>query len=128
MVAAVSLAILQIWKCSWNRKYWTNTGVFLETEGSIWKIQNRAFFHYKKVKKGTSNNLTSHYVHSLFTIVSIKQFFLENKSLRVGSWNLSQFFWKGPGNVVLFYEMFVFYYQLLIPNLKTFTLYSADWI
>ena len=31
----------------------TMTGVILETEGSVWKIQKRALFHYKTVKKGT---------------------------------------------------------------------------
>ena len=29
------------------------TGVILETEGSVWKIQKGALFHYKTVKKGT---------------------------------------------------------------------------
>ena len=33
-------------------------GVIVETDGSIWKMQKRALFHYKKVKKGTPN-LTS---------------------------------------------------------------------
>ena len=33
-------------------------GVILETEGSVWKIEKMALFHYKKVKKGTPN-LTS---------------------------------------------------------------------
>ena len=42
--------------------------------GSIRKIQKRALFHYKKVKKGTPN-LSSPYVHSLFQIVLIKQIF-----------------------------------------------------
>ena len=50
------------------------SGVILETEGSIWKIQKRTLFHYSKVKKGTPN-LTSPYVHSLFTIVLKKQIF-----------------------------------------------------
>ena len=44
-------------------------GVIVETEGSIRKMQKRALFHYQKVKKGTTN-LTSPYVHSLFTIRS----------------------------------------------------------
>ena len=47
------------------------TGIILETEGSVRKIQKRALVHYKKIKKGTPN-LTSPYVHSLFTIVLIK--------------------------------------------------------
>ena len=46
-------------------------GVILETEGSVWKIQKRALFHYNTVKKGTPN-LTSPYVYGLFTIVLIK--------------------------------------------------------
>ena len=46
------------------------SGVILETEGSIQKMQKGALFHYKKVKKATPN-LTSHYVHSLFTVVLI---------------------------------------------------------
>ena len=50
------------------------TGVILETEGSIWKMQKRALFHYKTVKKGTPN-LISPYVHGLFATVWIKQFF-----------------------------------------------------
>ena len=37
-------------------------GVILETEGSVWKMQKRAPFHYKKVKKAIPN-LISHYVH-----------------------------------------------------------------
>ena len=31
----------------------TTSGIILETEGSIQKIQKRELFHYKKVKKGT---------------------------------------------------------------------------
>ena len=50
------------------------TGIILETEGSVQKILKRALFHYKKVKKCTPN-LTSPYVHILFTIVLIKQIF-----------------------------------------------------
>ena len=49
-------------------------GVISETEGSFQKIQKRALFHYKKVKKGAPN-LTSQYVHSLFTTSLIKNFF-----------------------------------------------------
>ena len=52
--------------------YCNEPEVFLETEGSIQEIQKRALFHHKKVKKDTAN-LTSPYVHSLFTIVVIKQ-------------------------------------------------------
>ena len=46
-------------------------GVIVETEGSIWKMQKRALFHYKKSKKDTPN-LTFPCVHSLFTIFLIK--------------------------------------------------------
>ena len=120
MVAAVSLAILQIWKCSWNRKYWTNTGVILETEGSIWKIQNRALFHYKKVKKGTPN-LTSPYVHSLFTIVLIKV--IEGRVLKPES----VFF--GKDQVMLFYFMkclcFIINFWFLIWKLLHYILQIA---
>ena len=49
-------------------------GYILESKGSIWNIQKRALFHYKKIKKGTPN-LTSPCDHSLFTIVLIKQIF-----------------------------------------------------
>ena len=59
-------------------------GVILETEGSIQKIQKRALFHYKTVKKGTPN-LTSSYVHGLFTTVLIKQIFEEKKKVVKGS-------------------------------------------
>ena len=52
----------------------TSTGVILETEGSVREIQKKAIFHYKKVKKDT-HNLTSHYIHSLFTTVFVKQIF-----------------------------------------------------
>ena len=50
------------------------TGVILQTEGGIWKTEKRALFHYKKVQKGTPN-LNPPHVHSLFTIVLIKQVF-----------------------------------------------------
>ena len=50
----------------------------------------RALFHYKKVKKGTPN-LTSLCVHSIFTIVLIKQIFEKNKSLRALSRSRTQF-------------------------------------
>ena len=59
-------------------------GITLETEGSIWKMQKRALFHNKKVKTGT-RNLTSPYIHSLFTIFLIKQIFEKNKSCRAAS-------------------------------------------
>ena len=63
------------------------SGVILETEGSVQKIQKKALFHYKKVKKSIPN-LTSPYVHSLFTIVLIKQIFEKSRSSRAapGSW------------------------------------------
>ena len=54
----------------------TTPVVILKTEGSIRKMQKRALFHCKTAKKG-SPNLTSPYVHSLFTIVS-----LQNKLLK----------------------------------------------
>ena len=60
------------------------TGVILETEGSIWKIQKRALFLYKKVKKGILMS-TSPYVDSFFTIVLISQIFKKNKSSRAAS-------------------------------------------
>ena len=60
-----------------------HTGVILETEGSIRKIQKRALFYYKTVRKGTPT-LTSPYVHGLFIIVSIKQIF-EKKRVIKGS-------------------------------------------
>ena len=47
------------------------SGVILETEGSIWKIQKNGTFSIQKVKKDTPN-LTSRYVDSIFTIVLIK--------------------------------------------------------
>ena len=53
------------------------TGITLENEGSVQKILKRALFHYKKIKKGILN-LTSPYVHSLLTIVLIKQIFEKN--------------------------------------------------
>ena len=46
-------------------------GLILETEGSVQKIQKRALFHCKIVKKDAPN-LTSPYVHSLLTIFLIK--------------------------------------------------------
>ena len=66
------------------------TGIILETEGSVQKILKRALVYYKKVEKGTPN-LTSPYVHSLFTIVLIKQIFEKNKSSRAASGSRTQF-------------------------------------
>ena len=65
-------------------------GIILETEGSIQKIQKRALFHYKTVKKGTPN-LTYPYIHDFFTIVLIKQISEKNKSSRAASRNQTQF-------------------------------------
>ena len=67
-----------------------HAGVILETEGSVQKIQKRALFHYKKIKKGTPN-LKSPYDHSLFTIVLIKQIFEKNRSSRATSESQTQF-------------------------------------
>ena len=66
------------------------TGVILESEGSVQKIQKRALFQYKKVKKGTPN-LTSPYVHSIFTIVLIKQIVEKNNSSTAASGSRTQF-------------------------------------
>ena len=57
------------------------TGIILETEGTVQKIQKRALFHQKKVKKGTPN-LTSPCDHSFFALVLIKQIFEKNRSSR----------------------------------------------
>ena len=65
-------------------------GVILETEGNIQKIQKKALYHYKTVKKSTPN-LTSPYVYGFFTIVLIKQIFEKIKQLRAGSGNWTQF-------------------------------------
>ena len=69
---------------------YTKSGFILETEGSTQKIQRRALFQYKTVKKGTPN-LTSPYVHRLFTVALMKQIFGKNKSLRAASRSCSQF-------------------------------------
>ena len=66
------------------------TVVIVETEGSIRKMQKRSRFHYKKVKKGTPN-LTSPYLHSLFTNFLIKQIFEKNKSSKAAFGNRTQF-------------------------------------
>ena len=66
------------------------SGVILETEGSIQKMQKGHFFTSKKLKIGTPN-LTSPYVHSIFTVVLIKQIFEKNKSLRAASGSRTQF-------------------------------------
>ena len=50
----------------------------------------KALFHNKKVIKGTPN-LTSPSVHSLFTIVLIKQTSEKNKSSRAVSGSRTQF-------------------------------------
>ena len=66
------------------------TGVIIRTKdyfrnwGQRPKGIKRALFHCKKVKKGTPN-LTSPYVHSLFTVVLIKQICEKNKSSRAAS-------------------------------------------
>ena len=49
----------------------SQSGVILETEGSIQKTQKKSLFHYKTVKKGTPN-LTSPFIHGFFTIVFFK--------------------------------------------------------
>ena len=41
------------------------SGIILETDGSIRKIQKRAFFHYKKVKKDTPNFTFPMFITSL---------------------------------------------------------------
>ena len=60
------------------------SAIILETEGSVRKIQKRAFPTRKKLKKGTPI-FTSPHVHSLFTTVLIKQVFEKNKSSRAAS-------------------------------------------
>ena len=67
-----------------------SSGIILETEGTVQKIQQRALLHYEKVKKATPN-LTPAYVNSLLTIVLIKQIFEKNKSLRAASGSRTQF-------------------------------------
>ena len=76
------------WVITWKLLY--SQGVILETEGSIQKLQKRTLFCHRKVKKGTPN-LTSPYVHNLFTIFLIKQVFEKNKSLRAASGSQTQF-------------------------------------
>ena len=66
------------------------SGVILETEGRVQKIQKRALFHYKIVEKGTPN-LISPYVHGLFTVALMKQIFEKNKPLRAASRSQTQF-------------------------------------
>ena len=79
------------WTLASTPKHQGSQGFYiLETEGSVQKILKRALFHYKKDKKDTPN-LTSHYVHSLFTIVLIKQIFQKNKSSRAASGSWTQF-------------------------------------
>ena len=67
-----------------------HTGVISEIDGSVRKIQKRALFQYKTVKKGIPN-LTSPYVYGLFTIVLINQIFGKIKSSRAASRNQTQF-------------------------------------
>ena len=62
------------------------SGIILETKGSVWKIPKRALFYYKKVKKGTSL-----YVHSLFATALIKQIFEKSMSLKAASGSQTQF-------------------------------------
>ena len=83
----------------WVFKKWSfnsfETSIRLATDysrnwGQRPKDTKKALFHYKKVKKGTPN-LTSPFIHSLFTIVLIKKFFEKNKSSRAASENRTQF-------------------------------------
>ena len=48
-----------------SRKMLLMSGVVLETEGSIRKIQKRALFHYKLVKKGLPNLTSPMFIVSL---------------------------------------------------------------
>ena len=73
-----------------NLTYILILGVILETKGSVRKIQKRALFHYKTVKKGTPN-LISRYLYGLFTIVLTKQIFEKTKSSRATSASQTQF-------------------------------------
>ena len=43
----------------------TLSGIILKTEGNVQKIQKRALFHYKKVKKGTPNLTSPMFIASL---------------------------------------------------------------
>ena len=98
----VLLSSSEIWICRVNQSHKPHqtldsrttkvvlSGVILETEGSLWKIQNSALFYYKKVKDGTPN-LTFPNVRSLFAILLIKQFFIKNKSLAAASGSRTQF-------------------------------------
>ena len=72
---------------TWKKHPTAQQGVTVETEGTLPK---RALFHHKKFKKGTPD-LTSHYVHRLFTFFLIKQIFEKNKSSRAASGSLTQF-------------------------------------
>ena len=68
---------------NFSRGYFRNWGQHPEDS-------KRVLFHYRKVKKGT-HNLTSPYVHSIFSTVLIKQIFEKNKSLRTASGSRTQF-------------------------------------
>ena len=59
------------------------SGVILETEGSIWKIKKGHFFTIKKLKAS--------YDHSLFATALIKQIFEKSMSLRAASGRQTQF-------------------------------------
>ena len=68
--------------CSWHD---TRNLLYIHPEDT-----KKALFHNKKVIKGTPN-LTSPSVHSLFTIVLIKQTSEKNKSSRAASGSRTQF-------------------------------------
>ena len=53
----------------------------LEIEDSPWQRYKTALFPSKKLYKGTSD-LKNPYVHSMFILLLIKNFFEKNKSLR----------------------------------------------
>ena len=76
--------------CTAGVKNQGHTGVIVETKGSVHKMQKRALFHYKKVKKGTPN-LTSPYIYGFFAILLIKQIFEKNNSSRAASRSRIQF-------------------------------------
>ena len=63
------------------------SGLISKTEGSVRKIQKRAHFHNKNVKKGTPD-LPS-YIHGFFTVVLIKQIF--EKIMKAASGSSTQF-------------------------------------
>ena len=104
---------------------WTNqiiSGVILETEGSVRKIQKKALFPCKKVKKGTLN-LTSPYVDSLCTIVLIKQIFEKNKSLWAASRSQTQFQSKiTPDYATIFHNIVDIWHFLSMVSFTILTL------